>query len=87
MQSYTVYLGIFAGICTGISLLPQLIKLLKEKKAEDLSMAMLVVLLVGLSGWIVYGLLKQDWPIIVTNAFSFCVNALIIAFTLRYRKR
>ncbi len=87
MQFYTVYLGIFAGICTGVSLLPQLVKLLKEKKAEDLSMAMLIVLLVGLAGWMAYGMLKQDWPIIVTNAFSFCVNALIIVFTIRYRRR
>jgi MtN3 and saliva related transmembrane protein len=58
MEKYTVYIGIAAGICTGISLLPQLIKIICEKKAEAISLPMLFVLLAGLSGWIWYGLLE-----------------------------
>jgi MtN3 and saliva related transmembrane protein len=87
MQQYIVYLGVFSGICTGVSLLPQLVKLLKEKKAEGLSLGTFIVLLAGLAGWVIYGLLKQDWPIIITNAFSFCTNIVIIICALKYRHK
>jgi len=87
MQNYTQLVGIGAGICTGVSLLPQLIKIIKEKKAEAVSWGMLIFLLCGLAGWIWYGILKSDLPIILTNAFSLLVNLLIMYFSLRYKKQ
>jgi MtN3 and saliva related transmembrane protein len=86
MSDYTVYVGIAAGVCTAVSLLPQLIKIIKEKKAEDISYVMLFVLLAGIAGWVYYGILKKDYPIIITNSFSFLVNCLIIGFSMKYKK-
>ena len=54
MKQYTTLIGIISGILTAVSLLPQLIKILKEKKAENISFGMLGVLLAGLIGWICY---------------------------------
>jgi MtN3 and saliva related transmembrane protein len=85
MMDLTGYIGIFAGICTSISLLPQLVKIIKEKKADDISYLMLFVLLTGLASWVVYGFLKEDYPIIITNCFSFLVNILVIIFTIKYK--
>ena len=86
MDSLTNYIGIGAGIFTGISMLPQLIKIIREKKAENISFFMLVILMLGLAGWVWYGARKQDLPIIFTNAFSFVVNALVVLFSFRYKK-
>lgn len=86
MMQYTQWIGIGAGILTGVSLLPQLIKLIREKKSETISFATLIVLLAGLAGWVWYGLLKKDYPIIVTNAFSLLTNITIIILSLLYRK-
>lgn len=44
----TTIIGIVASIFTGISLLPQLLKLAKEKKASDISMLMLELYLPAL---------------------------------------
>ena len=79
--------GIAAGICTGISLLPQLIKIIKEKKVEDISYFMLIILMTGLAGWVWYGIMKEDYPIIVTNSFSLLINCAIIFFRIKFRKR
>ena len=87
MPDQSQVIGIVAGICTGVSLLPQLIKIIKEKKAEDISWFMLFILLTGLAGWVWYGLLKEDYPIIITNSFSFLVNIATIVFTIRFRKK
>lgn len=78
-------IGIAAGVCTAISMLPQLIKILKEKKADDISYFMLLILLGGLILWIWYGIEREDWPIIITNGFSLTVNLFIIFFTIKYK--
>jgi MtN3 and saliva related transmembrane protein len=81
------YVGIGAGILTSVSLLPQLIKIIREKKAEDISYFMLFILLCGLSCWVWYGILRDDLPIMITNSFSLLINSLVIIFTIRYKKK
>ncbi len=85
MKEYSIYIGVVSGCLTALSMLPQLIKLIKEKKAEDLSFFMLFILLTGVGGWIWYGILKEDYPIIFTNAFSFLVNLWVIVLSLKYK--
>ena len=87
MDDYSLYIGIGAGVCTALSLLPQLFKIIKDKKANDISYFMLFILLAGLSGWIWYGIVKTDYPIIITNGFSFLVNLLIIGFSVKYKNK
>lgn len=41
--------NLIAGGLTSVAMLPQLIKVLKEKNAEDIAIAMLLVLISGLS--------------------------------------
>ena len=76
-----------AGIFTGISLLPQLIKIIKEKKTEDISTWMLLILMAGLALWISYGVLISNLPIIITNTFSLLINVAIIFFRHRFRNK
>lgn len=82
----TQVIGIAAGICTGISLLPQLIKIYKEKKADGMSAGMLIILLAGLIGWVVYGIRKKDYPIICTNTFSLVINVWIMILSQVFKK-
>ncbi|GAB4091831.1 SemiSWEET family sugar transporter [Flaviaesturariibacter terrae] len=80
----TQIVGIVAGILTATSLLPQVIKTLKEKKAEDVALGMLITLMGGVALWIVYGFLRKDLPIIVTNCFSLLVNILMMVLRVKY---
>ncbi len=78
--------GITASVCSAISLLPQLIKIAKEKKAEAISLPMLGVLLLGLCTWIVYGVMKKDAIIITSNAISVGLNVATIILSLKYKE-
>lgn len=80
-------IGILASIGTGTALLPQLIKIVKEKKTDDISLVMLAFLFTGLSLWVYYGFLKGDWIIIISNIFSLTVNICIVVLTLRYKRK
>jgi MtN3 and saliva related transmembrane protein len=82
----TILIGIGASACSAFSLLPQLVKISKEKKANGLSLGMVTVLFAGLMLWIVYGILKSDYIIVASNAVSFCINTAIALLAWKYRK-
>ena len=86
-MNLTLITGIVASVFSALSLVPQLIKLIKEKKAGDISVAMLVILFIGLSLWTYYGVLNKDWIIIISNSFSLIINGLIVVFTLKYKEK
>jgi MtN3 and saliva related transmembrane protein len=79
-------LGIIAGILTSAAMIPQLIKVLKEKNAEDISWVMLLVLISGLSLWVWYGFLQDELPIILSNSFSVLLNITLLICCFIYKK-
>ncbi len=86
-MDFAKWIGVLASIGTGLSLLPQFIKILKEKKCESVSVVWIVVLLLGLCLWIWYGVLRKDLIIIISNAFSVVVNLGICVLMLKYKER
>lgn len=86
VDNNTEIVGLVAGICTSLSLLPQLVKLLKNKKAEDISLFYLIILFIGLGMWIWYGFLREDLPIMATNGFSLIINGIIIVLGIKYKR-
>jgi MtN3 and saliva related transmembrane protein len=86
-QHFTQWIGIVAGVFTAMSLLPQLVKLIRSKKAEDISLFYLIILFFGLGLWIWYGFMRKDLPIIATNLFSLLVNISMIVFGVKYKRK
>lgn len=80
-------IGIAASALTAFSLLPQLIKIWKEKKADDVSIGMLLVLLSGLCLWVWYGIKIEDYIIIAANGFSIVINICVVILTILYKKK
>lgn len=85
-MNWTQAIGLFAGICTSSSLLPQLVKTIKEKEVEEISKLMLFVLMTGVATWVVYGILRNDLPIIITNSFSLLLNIILIVLRFKYSR-
>jgi len=83
-NSMVEILGIGAGIITSVSSLPQMIKIIREKKAEDVSLKMLLLLILGVGLWIAYGFFKNDIPIIVTNILSLGINIAVLVLRIKY---
>lgn len=80
-------LGIIAGVLTSISMIPQLVKVIREKNVEDISLLMLLVLISGLSLWVWYGFVKDEIPIILSNSFAVLVNiSLLICYMIYHKK-
>jgi len=81
----TQIIGIVASVFTGIALLPQLIKIIKERTAEGTSWLMLFSLMIGLTCWIIYGSKKEDLIIVISNGFAWLVNLTVMILSFIYR--
>ncbi|HLP50031.1 MAG TPA: SemiSWEET family transporter [Chitinophagales bacterium] len=78
-------IGIAASALSAFCMLPQLIKIAKEKAAENISIPMLITLILGLSLWLTYGALKKDYIIVLSNAISVGINIAILVLSVFYK--
>lgn len=78
-------LGLVAGTITSITFLPQVIKIWQTKSAKDLSMAMLLLLILGVILWLAYGLFVMDAAIIYTNSMVLTMSLVMLYFKLRFK--
>ena len=81
------FFGYFAAILTTLAFLPQLIKTLRTKKAEDVSLITLIMFLTGVLSWIVYGYKISSTPILLANLITFILNLLILIFKITFSKK
>jgi MtN3 and saliva related transmembrane protein len=87
MQQHTIALitGIAASSLSAFCMLPQLIKIAKEKAAENVSIPMLIILIMGLSLWIVYGVMIKDYIIVISNSLSVVINVVIVFLSIKFK--
>jgi MtN3 and saliva related transmembrane protein len=78
-------LGYSAGFITSLTFLPQVIKTWKEKSAKDISLMMFIIAAVNEVMWIVYGVLLNNWVIILTNSIVLTMSLIMIFLKLRYK--
>lgn len=73
--------GYLAAICTTVSFIPQILKILKDKEAKDISIGMYLIFTFGVLFWLVYGILLNEYPIIIANSIT-----LVFACTVLFLK-
>ena len=84
MQAIEI-LGLVAGTITSITFLPQVIKIWQTKSAKDLSIMMLLLLMLGVVLWLIYGLVVMSAAIIYTNGMVLAMSLIMLYFKLRYK--
>ncbi|HTP64673.1 MAG TPA: SemiSWEET transporter [Geobacteraceae bacterium] len=73
------HLGLLAGTITTAAAIPQVVRTYRTRHARDISIWQPVLLNVGMSLWLVYGIALGDIPLICANAVSLvCYTALIV---------
>ncbi len=83
MDGITI-VGFLAAFCTTISFLPQVIRIIKIKETKDISFLMYAILITGIFLWIIYGILKQDMPVIVANIITFVLATTVLILKIKY---
>ena len=76
--------GYIAAALTTIAFLPQVIKTWRTKKAEDVSIVMLLMFITGLLFWIVYAIQTNALPVLIANIITLILNVTILTLKLIY---
>lgn len=79
------YIGYAAGALTVLSYLPQAVRAWKTRKVDDLSWAMVAMLVVAGGLWIAYGVMSSQMPVILTNAGTVTLTAAILVAKFKFR--
>ena len=81
------FFGYFAAVLTTAAFLPQLLKTLKTKKADDVSLFTLLMFICGVGFWIIYGYKISSFPILLANVITFILNLFILISKVYYSKK
>jgi MtN3 and saliva related transmembrane protein len=80
MDTYAQIFGWTASFFTTIIFLPQLLKALKTKLTDDISMGMLVLSVLGNSFWFAHAFLMLNWPLLVCALLIIIISITLILF-------
>ena len=75
-------IGLLAALLTTTAFLPQVIKTWKTKSADDVSLLMFFLFILGVLLWCIYGLEIHAFPIIIANAITFLLALTIVVLKL-----
>ena len=78
-------IGTIAAIISTASFVPQVWHTFKTRDVSGISLSMYSVFTVGVSCWLIYGLLLGAWPIIIANAITLTLAISILVMKLRFR--
>jgi MtN3 and saliva related transmembrane protein len=82
-MNFTDYIGSIAASLTTIAFIPQTIHSYKTRDLSGISLPMYFIFTSGVAMWLVYGLLKYDWPIIVANAITLCLAGMVLILKIK----
>ena len=77
-------IGLIAGTLTTAGYIPQIIKGYRTKSMRDVSSLLLVLLGVGMSLWLAYGLLLGSLPLMVSNFVAVMLVIVLLGMKRKY---
>jgi len=78
------YFGFIGGFLTVSAFLPQVIRTWRTRQTRDLHLGMFAMLVTASSLWIAYGLVINDWAVMLTNVGMVTLNGAIAVAKLRF---
>ncbi|PWR71617.1 SemiSWEET transporter [Methanospirillum lacunae] len=76
--------GYIAAFCSTVAFLPQVWQTYKTRHAHDISYGMLLLLMTGMTLWLIYGVVIGELPVILANGITLILLATITVMKIRY---
>lgn len=83
---WVTILGSVASALVTASFIPQIVRGYRTKHLGDVSYWLMIMICVGMSLWIVYGVIKQDYVIIGANISTIALNVVLLGLKIKYTK-
>jgi MtN3 and saliva related transmembrane protein len=82
-ESFALVLGLIAALVTTGAWVPQAWKTVRSRSARDFSWSSLAMLVVGISLWLGYGVIRRDPAIVLANLVTLLLVLVIAAVKRR----
>ncbi len=83
MIDFVSTIGSLAAILTTVSFVPQVIQSYRTRDLSGVSLTMYSIFTAGVGLWLLYGICKLDWPLILSNSLTFCLAATMLVLKIR----
>ena len=78
------YIGLLAGLLSTCAFLPQVIKAIKTKKTNDISLTTNIILLIAIILWFIYGIFINSISLIIFNFIQTIIISILIYNIIKY---
>jgi len=82
----TQAIGFIAAACTTLAFVPQVVHVWRTRSAQDISLAMYLILVTGMLMWIVYGARIHSLPLVVANGVTLVLAGAVLVGKLRFKR-
>ncbi|MFT4718608.1 MAG: MtN3 and saliva related transmembrane protein [Rickettsiales bacterium] len=76
--SIEIIISTIAAILTTSAFLPQAVKVVTHRETKALSFWMYLLFTIGVSFWLIYGLMIKSYPLIIANLITFVLSLVIL---------
>ncbi|MCG6967171.1 MAG: SemiSWEET transporter [Chromatiaceae bacterium] len=83
-MAFTSSIGLLAAVLTTAAFVPQVVRILRTRDTNAISLWMYLLFATGVALWCVYGLLLWLWPVILANGITLALALVVIGFKLRH---
>lgn len=82
----TVIIGYAAAFLTTLSVLPQIVAILRTRDTSGVSLFSWIQLWVGVALWSTYGILLKSGPVIISNLITFIFVSVLLISVIYFRR-
>jgi MtN3 and saliva related transmembrane protein len=79
------FIGSLAATLTTVAFLPQAIYTFRTKDVSGISLGMYSTFTLGVTMWLLYGVLLEAWPIVIANSITTVLACAILYMKVKYR--
>ena len=84
LHAHVDLIGSAAAITTTLCWVPQAIRVIRTRETAAISLLMYILLSIGISLWLIYGLLIGSAPLIGANGVTLVLALIILTMKLRF---
>lgn len=86
-MDYIQILGLVAAVLTTGANLPQAYKVIKTRSTKSLSAVSFAMLLTGSITWVIYGIFRNDIPVMLANGLAGTLHGIILFIKLTSKRQ
>jgi MtN3 and saliva related transmembrane protein len=82
-MAFSSSVGMLAAFLTTAAFVPQVVRVMRTRDTNAISLWMYLLFSAGVALWCLYGLLLGLWPVVLANGITLVLALVVIGYKLR----